>query len=125
MKLLSSTFSLPNGSYLKNRIAKSAMSENMGTLKNAPTKNLINAYRVWSNGDSGLLITGNIMIDSMAIGEPRNVVVEDYSNFELLKEWAKSVKGTGTHIWSQVYFAGLLVFVDIINILVGQSAVGM
>ena len=125
MKLLRSTFSLPNGSYLKNRIAKSAMSENMGTLKNAPTKNLINAYKVWSNGDSGLLITGNIMIDSMAIGEPRNVVVEDYSNFELLQEWAKSVTGTGTHIWPQLNHPGRQAFSAINKKIVGPSAVPM
>ena len=87
MKLLNSPFKLPNGILLQNRIAKSAMSENMGTLNNAPTKNLINAYKIWSQSEPGLLITGNVMIDSRAIGEPRNVVVEDYSNFELLQEW--------------------------------------
>ena len=50
MKILASSFKLPNGTILQNRIAKSAMSENMGTLQNAPTKNLIKAYKVWSKG---------------------------------------------------------------------------
>ena len=125
MKLLRSTFKLPNGTILQNRIAKSAMSENMGTLKNAPTKNLIRAYNVWSKGESGLLITGNIMIDSRAIGEPRNVVVEDYSNFELLQAWAKSNKGTGTHIWPQLNHPGRQAFAAINKKIVGPSAVSM
>ncbi len=38
MKLLASSLKLPNGAILQNRIAKSAMSESMGTLQNAPTK---------------------------------------------------------------------------------------
>ena len=95
---IATPFSLPNGSVLKNRIAKSAMSENFGTRNHAPTKGLINAYRVWAKGNPGLLITGNVMVDAMALGEARNVVVEDYKHFKLLKEWATSVEGTGVHL---------------------------
>jgi 2,4-dienoyl-CoA reductase-like NADH-dependent reductase (Old Yellow Enzyme family) len=106
MKKIASSFTLPNGSVLINRIAKSAMSENIGTLSNAPTKTLINAYKVWARGNPGLLITGNVMIDSKALGEPRNVVVEDYTHFELLKEWTKTVEGTGVHLWPQLNHPG-------------------
>ena len=48
MNKIAASFTLPNGAVLKNRIAKSAMSENIGTLSNAPTKTLINAYKVWA-----------------------------------------------------------------------------
>ena len=89
MKIIATPFTLPNGSVLKNRIAKSAMSENFGTRNHAPSKGLINAYRVWAKGNPGLLITGNVMVDSMALGEAHNVVVEDYKYFELLKECTK------------------------------------
>jgi 2,4-dienoyl-CoA reductase-like NADH-dependent reductase (Old Yellow Enzyme family) len=125
MKLLTSSFKLPNGTLLQNRIAKSAMSENMGTLQNAPTRNLIKAYEVWSKGKPGLLITGNVMIDSRAIGEPRNVVVEDHSNFELLKDWAKSSKETGTHIWPQLNHPGRQAFAAINKEVVAPSAVSL
>ena len=90
MNKIASPFTLPNGSVLKNRIAKSAMSENFGTRHHAPSQGLIHAYRVWAKGNPGLLITGNVMVDARALGEARNVVVEDYKDFELLKEWAKS-----------------------------------
>ena len=110
MKYIASSLTLPNGSILKNRIAKSAMSENFGTQYHAPSKGLINAYRIWAKGNPGLLITGNIMVDSLALGESRNVVVEDYKNFELLKEWASSVKGTGVHLWPQINHPGRQAF---------------
>ena len=123
MKNIASPFTLPNGSILKNRIAKSAMSENIGTLSNAPTKTLINAYKVWAKGNPGLLITGNVMIDSKALGEPRNVVVEDYTNFDLLKAWAKTVDGTGVHLWPQLNHPGRQAFKQINREIVAPSAV--
>ena len=123
MKNIASPFTLPNGSILKNRIAKSAMSENIGTLSNAPTKTLINAYKVWAKGNPGLLITGNVMIDSKALGEPGNVVVEDYTNFDLLKSWAKTVEGTGVHLWPQLNHPGRQAFKQINREIVAPSAV--
>ena len=123
MKNIASPFKLPNGAILKNRIAKSAMSENIGTLSNAPSKTLINAYKVWANGNPGLLITGNVMIDSKALGEPRNVVVEDYTHFDLLKVWAKTVEGTGVHLWPQLNHPGRQAFKAINKEIVAPSAV--
>ena len=123
MKKIAASFTLPNCSVLKNRIAKSAMSENIGTLSNAPTKTLINAYKVWAKGNPGLLITGNVMIDSKALGEPRNVVVEDYTHFDLLKEWAKTVEGTNVHLWPQLNHPGRQAFGAINRDVVAPSAV--
>ena len=123
MKRIASPFTLPCGAVLKNRIAKSAMSENCGTYSNAPTKTLINAYAVWAKGNPGLLVTGNIMIDSKALGEPRNVVVEDYTHFEHLKQWAKTVEGTGVHLWPQLNHPGRQAFASINKKVVAPSAV--
>jgi len=125
MKNIASTFTLPNGSVLKNRIAKSAMSENFGTRNHAPSKGLINTYKVWAKGNPGLLITGNVMVDSMALGEARNVVVEDYKDFDLLKKWARSVEGTGVHLWSQINHPGRQAFASINRKTVGPSAISL
>ena len=125
MKNIATPFTLPNGSVLKNRIAKSAMSENFGTRNHAPTKGLINAYRVWAKGNPGLLITGNVMVDSMALGEARNVVVEDYKHFKLLKEWATSVEGTGVHLWPQINHPGRQAFAAINRKIVAPSAISL
>ena len=123
MKRIASPFTLPSGAVLKNRIAKSAMSENCGTYGNAPTKTLINAYAVWAKGNPGLLITGNVMVDAKALGEPRNVVVEDYTHFERLKQWAKTVEGTGVHLWPQLNHPGRQAFASINKKVVAPSAV--
>ena len=125
MKNIASSFTLPNGSVLKNRIAKSAMSENFGTRNQAPSKGLINAYKVWAKGNPGLLITGNVMVDAMALGEARNVVVEDYKDFELLKKWARSVEGTGVHLWPQINHPGRQAFAAINRETVGPSAISL
>ena len=106
MTVLEEEMILPNGSILKNRIAKSAMSENLSNKNNEPTATLIEVYKKWAQSGAGLLITGNIMIDSKAIGEPRNVVVENRKNFEMLKEWAESFKGTNTQLWAQINHPG-------------------
>lgn len=123
MKHLTSPFTLPNGSVLSNRIAKSAMSENIGTYSHAPTATLIHAYKVWAKGNPGLLITGNIMIDSRALGEPRNVVVEDYRDFDLVQEWAATVKGTAVHLWPQINHPGRQAFSWINKEIVAPSAI--
>ncbi|MFT5887014.1 MAG: 2,4-dienoyl-CoA reductase-like NADH-dependent reductase (Old Yellow Enzyme family) [Arcticibacterium sp.] len=106
MKVLQDELTLPNGSILSNRIAKSAMSENLSNKYHDPTAVLVNVYKKWAKSGAGLLITGNIMIDAKAIGEPRNVVVEDRKNFELLKEWAASVHETDTQLWAQLNHPG-------------------
>ena len=123
MNILEKEMILPNGSILSNRIAKSAMSENLSNKYHEPTPVLIEVYKKWSQSGAGLLITGNIMIDSRAIGEPRNVVVENRKNFELLKSWAKSVKGTNTQLWAQINHPGRQAMEQINSYLKAPSAV--
>jgi 2,4-dienoyl-CoA reductase-like NADH-dependent reductase (Old Yellow Enzyme family) len=82
------------------------MSENLSNKYHEPTPVLINVYKKWAQSGAGLLITGNIMIDSKAIGEPRNVVVENRKNFKKLKKWAESVKDTNTQLWAQINHPG-------------------
>lgn len=123
MTVLQQELILPNGSRLSNRIAKSAMSENASNKKHEPTTTLINSYKIWAQGGAGLLITGNIMIDSKALGEPRNVIVEDERDFNLLKAWADTVKGTETHLWAQINHPGRQAMEQINSELLAPSAV--
>lgn len=106
MKNVASSFTLPNGTVLKNRLVKSAMSENLSDASHAPSTDLINVYQRWAQGGAGLLITGNVMIDARALGEPRNVVVEDKKDFTLLQAWAATAKDTGTALWPQLNHPG-------------------
>ncbi|MDO9321467.1 MAG: NADH:flavin oxidoreductase/NADH oxidase family protein [Pseudomonas sp.] len=104
--LLQQPLSLPNGSQLKNRLAKSAMSEALGTTDNHPTEALVRLYGRWAAGGSGLLITGNAMIDRRALGEPNNVVIEDDADLPLLRRWAEAGQATGAQIWVQLNHPG-------------------
>lgn len=103
---ISEPFSLPNASTIKNRLVKSAMSEAMGTSDGAPSNRLIHLYRTWSQGGTGLLITGNVMVDPAAKGEQMNVVLEDERFLELYHQWAKAGQLQGTKIWMQINHPG-------------------
>lgn len=104
--LLQQSLSLPCGSLLKNRLAKSAMSEALGTTDNHPTEALVSLYGRWAAGGIGLLITGNVMVDRRALGEPNNVVIEDDSDLPLLRRWAEAGQADGTQIWVQLNHPG-------------------
>lgn len=104
--VLAQPLSLPKGSTLKNRIAKSAMSEALGTTDNRPTARLEKLYGAWADGGLGLCITGNVMIDRRAIGEPNNVAVEDETDLEALKRWASAGSRNGTQLWMQINHPG-------------------
>lgn len=97
---------LPSGTVIKNRIAKSAMSEALGTMDNRPTQDLARLYSRWAKGGTGLLITGNVMIDRTALGEPGNVVIEDDKDLSSLSAWAEAGKQNGTEIWVQLNHPG-------------------
>ncbi|BCS97753.1 NADH oxidase [Desulfoluna limicola] len=103
---LAAPLTLPCGAVLKNRILKSAMSEIMGDRKHGPTPELFRLYERWSEGGTGLLVTGNVMVDRRALGEPSNVVIEDDRHVEALATWAESGKKDGTHIWVQLNHPG-------------------
>ena len=105
-QILAQPLTLANGSVLKNRIAKSAMSEALGTTDNRATPRLERLYGAWADGGLGLCITGNVMIDRRAIGEPNNVAIEDESDLDALKRWAAAGTRNGTQLWMQINHPG-------------------
>jgi 2,4-dienoyl-CoA reductase-like NADH-dependent reductase (Old Yellow Enzyme family) len=103
---LAESITLPCGSVLKNRICKSAMTEGLAEKGDLPGKELNTLYRRWSHGGSGLLITGNVMIDRRYLERAGNVVLEDASNIELFKSWASASKEGGNQVWVQLNHPG-------------------
>lgn len=122
---LAEPFSLPCGVTLPNRIAKSALSEGLGDRRNAPTERLTRLYQRWSASGAGLLITGNVMVDRGAIGEPGNVVVEDTRDLATLTEWADAAKSAGAHAWVQINHPGRQVPRTLSSQPVAPSAIGL
>lgn len=76
MSLLAQPLTLPSGLTLPNRIAKAAMTENLADRTNQPTDRLEELYRRWAAGGSGLLVTGNLMVDRRFLERTRNVVAD-------------------------------------------------
>ena len=104
--ILGQSLALPCGVTLPNRFGKSAMSEALGTIDNHVTPKLERLYGRWAQGGTGLVITGNIMIDGRHTGEPNNVVVENERDLTLLKRWADAGKSQGGAIWVQLNHPG-------------------
>ena len=104
--VLSQPLTLPNGTFVKNRLFKSAMSETLGTPEGAATPELARLYGTWADGGIGLCVTGNVMIDRGALGEPGNVVIEDSQHLATLKAWARAATRNGTQCWVQLNHPG-------------------
>ncbi len=79
---------LPCGVTVKNRLLKGAMSEALGTHDHAPRPELPALYARWAGGGTGILLTGNVMVDARALGEPGNVVLEDERHLAEFHAWA-------------------------------------
>lgn len=104
--LIAKPLQLARGPALPNRIAKSALSEALGAVDNRVTPELVRLYRRWGAGGAGLLITGNVMVDRRALGEPGNVVVEDERDLLLLQQWAAAGTAQGARLWMQINHPG-------------------
>ena len=104
--VLAQSLVLPNGSVIKNRLAKSAMSEAMATTEGTPTEAFAELYGQWARGGLGLCITGNVMIDRRALGEPGNVVIESERDLVELSRWAQAGTQSGTQLWMQLNHPG-------------------
>lgn len=121
--LLFTPITLPNGTTIKNRFFKSAMSEGMGTKNFQPKKNIATLYKRWAEGGTGLIITGNIMVDPKGTAEPGNIVFDKNSNMEILKNWAKQGQQHGAKVMVQLNHPGKQVPKTIAKETVAPSAV--
>ena len=104
--LLFTPITLPNGTTIKNRFFKSAMSEGMGTRDFQPKKNIATLYKRWAERGTGLIITGNIMVDPKGTAEPGNIVFDKNSNMEILKNWANQGQQHGAKVMVQLNHPG-------------------
>ena len=105
-----SPYTLPCGYTLKNRLVKAAMEENLADANQLPDDVLINLYQRWSSGGVGLIITGNVMIDHLAMTGPGGVALEQDTNIEPFKKLAAAGKANSTAIWMQINHPGRQVF---------------
>ena len=105
-----SPFTLPCGAVLPNRLAKAAMEENMADKGQIPGPTILRLYQRWAEGGTGLLITGNVMVDGRAMTGPGGIVLEKDSDLAPFQAWAQTVKKNHSHIWMQINHPGRQVY---------------
>jgi len=102
----------------QNRFLKGAMTERLSSwdatnleARGVPSKNLINVYRRWGEGEFGIILTGNIMIEYDHLEAAGNPIIPRGSKyegerFEGFKELATQSKKHGSLIVGQVSHPG-------------------
>jgi 2,4-dienoyl-CoA reductase-like NADH-dependent reductase (Old Yellow Enzyme family) len=110
--MLDTSFTLPCGATLGNRICKAAMTEGLADARLHATERHERLYRQWSEGGAGLLLSGNVMIDRNVLERPGNVAVDVAAGGdspqarERLRRWARAGTAAGNHFWMQLSHAG-------------------
>lgn len=97
---------LPNGVIIPNRIAKAAMEENMADFDQNPSPHLLRLYQAWAEGEAGLLLTGNVMINRRAMTGPGGVVLDHDQPLEIFRQWASIGRAKGAQFWMQINHPG-------------------
>jgi 2,4-dienoyl-CoA reductase-like NADH-dependent reductase (Old Yellow Enzyme family) len=106
---LASKLTLPCGAVLPNRLAKAAMTEGLADPQGLPSPELTRLYKVWSDGGSSMLLSGNIQIDADHLERPGNVIINrELTEDERAKfrEWTAAGTSNGNHFWAQISHAG-------------------
>ena len=103
---LNQPFTLPSGTIIPNRLAKSALSEGIAEANGRPSEALFNLYERWGKGGAGILFTGNVMVDKDHLVNA-NVMIAEKENFlEDYKILAQKAQANGTHLWMQINHPG-------------------
>lgn len=116
---------LPNGQIIANRIAKAAMEENMADLNQAPSRALKQLYKAWADGEPGLLLTGNVMIDRSAMTGPGGVALENEEHLDSFREWADVARAKGVQFWVQLSHPGRQTMANLGQQALAPSAIAM
>ncbi|KAL9630634.1 MAG: hypothetical protein Q9164_006321 [Protoblastenia rupestris] len=107
-----------SGKTAPNRFLKAAMSERISSwdpqnlsARGIPSKNLINVYKRWGEGQLGIILTGNTMIEYDQLEGAGNLIIPRTEEpkgerFEAFKELAAQSKKHGSLVISQVSHPG-------------------
>lgn len=103
--MLSTPLELPCGLTLKNRLAKSAMTEGLAD-DGHPSERLVRLYRCWAEGGPGLLLTGSAYPDALHTVRPADVTVPSTPPLDRWRQWADASKADGARVFLQINHAG-------------------
>lgn len=101
---------LPCGVILKNRIAKSAMSDSLGDGAGNPTDTQIRLYQRWAEGGLAVSIVGEVQGNPGFAEKPGNLVLNAGSDLDRFQKLAKSGATNGAQLWLQLGHAGAMAY---------------
>ena len=104
--MLFAPLTLPNGATIANRLAKAAMEETLADAGQLPGPRIERLYRRWAEGGTGLIITGNVMVDRRALTGPGTIALEAGTPLEPFKAWARAIRAQGAQAWMQISHPG-------------------
>lgn len=107
--MLDKSLTLPCGAVVPNRLCKAAMTEGLAHPDGTASEELERLYGIWSDGGSGILLSGNIQVDGNHLERPGNVIVDGKLSddaFAALQRMAAAGTRNGNHLWAQISHAG-------------------
>ena len=105
---LAQPLKLPCGAILKNRIAKSAMSDSLGNGAGNPTDDQIQLYERWAKGGLALSIIGEVQGTPHFAEKPGNLILDGRGDRKQFERLAKAGAANGAELWPQLGHAGAL-----------------
>lgn len=121
---LADTLTLRCGAVLRNRIAKPAMSDSLGTGDGEATPEHASLYARWAAGGLSLSIIGEVQGDPSGLENPGNLVLHPGSDLAAMRRLTDGATRDGAHLWAQLGHAGALAH-DGVGSRVGPSALDM
>jgi len=104
--MLKTSFRLPCGAEIANRLVKAATTERLTGSDHLVNDPLIHLYSRWAETQAGILITGNFQINPKHLESGGNVVADKEEVMPGLKRLARAGQRHGNHIWPQISHAG-------------------
>jgi 2,4-dienoyl-CoA reductase-like NADH-dependent reductase (Old Yellow Enzyme family) len=123
--MLFTPLTLPNGAIVPNRLAKAAMEETLAEAGQLPGPAIHRLYRRWAEGGTGLIITGNVMVDRRALTGPGTVALEADTPLAPFADWARSARVHGAQVWMQISHPGRQVMANMGGLAWAPSAVAL
>jgi 2,4-dienoyl-CoA reductase-like NADH-dependent reductase (Old Yellow Enzyme family) len=123
--MLFTPLTLPNGATVPNRLAKAAMEETLADAGQLPGPAIHRLYRRWAEGGTGLIITGNVMVDRRALTGPGTVALEADTPRAPFQAWAQAARAHGAQAWMQISHPGRQVMANMGGLAWAPSSVAL
>jgi 2,4-dienoyl-CoA reductase-like NADH-dependent reductase (Old Yellow Enzyme family) len=106
--MMDQPLTLPCGETLKNRLAKAAMSDELGDGAGGATPEQAALYRRWAQGGAGLVIVGECQVAPDHPENCGNLLLNPLRSAASIRRMTEAGRVNGMHLWAQLGQAGCL-----------------